>query len=938
MWVLASKTRSGRPTLDGRYPIAMFRCVTEQLAPTAPTVTADPGSSPAVRPVPMDEFRRGDTIGRYLILDTLGAGGMGVVYEAFDPMLVRNVAVKLLLPERGRGTTGRSRLLREARAMAKLNHRNVVTVHDVGEIDEHVYVAMERVDGPTLRRWLADTPRDTKAVVAVFVAAGRGLAAAHAVEIVHRDFKPDNVMIDLEHGVAGTPRAVVLDFGIAASVGRMDIDLEDSAPGVVPQTDGDNVRLTRTGALIGTPKYMAPEQLAGVGADARSDQFSFCVALWEALYGCVPYQATSVVELMHSVASGEPSVPPNAPRIPRWLRRTVARGLSADPADRWESMEALLDSLEHTPKRHRALWLGGVGVAGAGAMAATQLEPSRCQDASEQLGTAWDDAQRSKVHGAITAVDVPYAPQTAANVESALDNYAERWAAEHTASCRATHERGVQSAQVLDLRMACLHSARLGLQAATSTLAAADASTLSRAQHVVASLPALSRCSDVERLQVGVAPPSPADADAVEVVRSALSHARTSIAAHDATAAEAAIERAEAAVQSVAYEPAHADTLIERARVEQMQGRYAEADAAFQGARQLAAQTGQWDAVRRATIGRVEVLGYHLHQAEPAAALFDIARGLSANDSRHAAAASTEIGGAYAVNGDYAEAEVEFRSALRLTRESFGPEHPRTLSATTSVVSVLGISGRYAEALEMVRAQLPAAKAVFGPAHPKVATILNNLATAASASGHHDEAEAAARESVAILERLLPAGHPELETTRATLAMTLHTADKWAQALPVYRQTLAALTESLGAEHPHVIILRSNMATALSGLGQFDEAETEARGAIDLWLKAHPLDHPSSQDLHQALATVLTDAGKHEEAVLVWRKAWEITPTDMAAERGNTAFELADALWGLNDRSGARQWAERARKEYAEAGIDSREDRVEVENWLTEHG
>ncbi|HEY7375739.1 MAG TPA: serine/threonine-protein kinase, partial [Polyangia bacterium] len=242
----------------------------------------------------------GARIGRYLIIERVGAGAMGVVYGAYDPELDRKIAVKLLKGgDAGPEDAARARLLREAKAMARLAHPNVIAVYDVGIFDGQIFLAMEFLSAGTLRSWLADRPRGWREVLDVFVAAGRGLAAAHAAGLVHRDFKPDNVLLDKE----GRPR--VVDFGLARDAAGAPADDhggETHARAAAETTSGTHLgTLTRKGAIMGTPAYMAPEQITGEATDARTDQFSFCVTLWEALHGERPFFGESLMGLLHSV-------------------------------------------------------------------------------------------------------------------------------------------------------------------------------------------------------------------------------------------------------------------------------------------------------------------------------------------------------------------------------------------------------------------------------------------------------------------------------------------------------------------------------------------------------------------------------------------------------------------------------------------------------------
>jgi eukaryotic-like serine/threonine-protein kinase len=286
----------------------------------------------------------GTRVGRYVIVDTLGSGGMGVVYRARDPELGRHVALKLVRPNGSSAGTAevRARLVREAQAMAKLAHPNVISVFDVGTVDGDVFVAMELVDGPNLADWLAQTPRSVREIIDVFEQAGRGLEAAHAANLVHRDFKPVNVLVGRDG------RVRVLDFGLA----RLTHDeTRASLAATQPSPAPGLASLTHTGALLGTPLFMAPEQFAGGTTEERTDQFGFCVALYHALYNAYPFEGKTVPELMVNVMAGSPTIP-RAGKAPVWLQRLVLRGLSVRPDARFPNMTALLAELTRRRAEH----------------------------------------------------------------------------------------------------------------------------------------------------------------------------------------------------------------------------------------------------------------------------------------------------------------------------------------------------------------------------------------------------------------------------------------------------------------------------------------------------------------------------------------------------------------------------------------------------------
>src|SRR5688572_8114952 len=346
---------------------------------------------------------RGASIGRYVVLGLVGRGGMGEVYAAYDPELDRKVAVKLLRVKPGAGVSlaeGRQRTLREAQAIARLSHPNVVVVYDVGTFEEKVFIAMEFLDGNTAGYWAQVERRTWQEVLKVYVAAGRGLAAAHDKGLVHRDFKPENVMV----GRDGQVR--VMDFGLARQVSEKPaaekpvapvvgegtstmvtqrIAVNSSQSGVPQPVDGSTLvlngvgtglptnddmltsnsamfdhRLTRTGAMMGTPAYMAPEQFRGIATDARTDQFSFCIALYEALYGERPFAGNTLMALTTNVVNGRiREAPPNS-NVPAWIRKILLRGLRVSPDERYPGTSELLDALAKNPAvaRRRAAFVG----------------------------------------------------------------------------------------------------------------------------------------------------------------------------------------------------------------------------------------------------------------------------------------------------------------------------------------------------------------------------------------------------------------------------------------------------------------------------------------------------------------------------------------------------------------------------------------------------
>ncbi|MCX4243565.1 serine/threonine-protein kinase [Paraliomyxa miuraensis] len=281
-------------------------------------------------------------IGRYCILERIGAGGMGEVYAAYDEQLDRKVAVKVLHRERGTSETAQARLHREAQALARLSHPNVVAVYEAGMHEGEVFLAMEFVRGRTLRTWLRERPHTWGEILETFVAAGEGLWAMHELGLVHRDFKPDNALVD------GHERIRLIDFGLAQHSQRRAHD--DDPIELTPRPDESLAlprlaSLTRTGAMVGTPMYMAPEQFERKPASTASDQFGFCVALYEALYGISPFEGNTAATRGAAVLHGELVPPPSGTAVPSAVLAVVTRGLRRDPAERWPDMRQLLAAL-----------------------------------------------------------------------------------------------------------------------------------------------------------------------------------------------------------------------------------------------------------------------------------------------------------------------------------------------------------------------------------------------------------------------------------------------------------------------------------------------------------------------------------------------------------------------------------------------------------------
>jgi tetratricopeptide (TPR) repeat protein/tRNA A-37 threonylcarbamoyl transferase component Bud32 len=912
---------------------------------SAPTPSADAGSSTAPSEVddgldpamPFQEPARRQQLGRYVVLGKLGRGGMGTVLEAFDRTLDRRVALKVLHRDLDEEHT--TRLLREAQALAKLSHPHVVQVYEVGEANGQAFIAMELVQGRSLRKWIARDPRPGwRECVQVYVQAGEGLAAAHARGLVHRDFKPGNAVID-EEG-----RVRVLDFGLA----RRAEDAEATTTNAQASVDVSALEqsLTRPGALVGTPAYMAPEQLQGLEADARSDQFGYCVALYEALYGGRPFEGSSMAALQVSMISGRVRSVPKGTDVPASLRAVVLRGLAIDPAQRWPSMDALLVELRRAVSPRRRGWLGlgvAVGLVAMGIGIAQYAKVGfRCEGASAQLEGIWDDERRQAVRDAILGTELSYAPDTWERVAQGLDEYASAWADEHTEVCEATSVRQEQSPEVMDLRMECLRERRVVLREAVSVLAQADATRVKNAVELVTSLPGLARCDDVEALRAELPPPEdPEVAAQVEALRERLAQTRTLRKAGDYREALAVAEPLVEQAAVLGYAPLSTEALLERSNAWDLVGRYAEAEQDAEQAYLLAAEHGHARVAASAVTHLAWVVGRR--QARHEAGLqwgktaLALARGRQLEPTVEGRVLEV-VGNVLTEQGKQEQALDCFRRSLAIKEKALGPDHLDVAFSLNGVGKVLWSQGKLDEALVHARRVLAIREQALGPGHPSVANALGHVGAVLDAQGKLDEALAHARRALEIGEQALGPDHPYLANWLDNVGNALSQQGELAQALPHFERALAIREQALGPAHAEVAFSHDSIGHVLGLRGQLAEAQTHYERGLAIREQALGPRHPDvamslvgsawvalqKQDAEAARAPA-------ERAVSIL-EASEVPPYRLAEAR----FLLAQAL-GPDRSERAGELARQARDAYLALGDVRQVDLAKVEAWLAEH-
>jgi tetratricopeptide (TPR) repeat protein len=931
-------------------------------------------------------LRRGATVGRYVILYLVGAGSIGVVYAAYDPELDRKIALKLLHTSVGSSSLPeelRARLLREARAMARVSHPNVVAVYDAGTFGDLIFVAMEFVEGMTLKRWAREEPRSRREIVAVFAAAGRGLAAAHAAGLVHRDFKPDNVLIGRDG------RVCVGDFGLARPEAQL--AEEPRPPPREPSTDGQTledtltVQVTRTGALVGTPAYMAPEQLHGGKVDARADQFSFAVALYELLNGTRPFAGESLEQITQSMRQGPLRAVGRSLSAPPRVQRVLLRALQTDPAHRYSSMADLLSHLERNRAviwRRAALIVGALALGATALLYASQPEGAFCGGGEQRLTGIWDGPRKQAIRTAFLSTGKPYAPDVWSGVEHTLDAYAQRWVAMHSDACEATRRRGEQSERLLDLRMQCLGERLKRMQALSDLFARADDKVVTNAVQAAYALVDVSGCADARALTTGVPPPDPAIRGKVAELEARLAQAGARLDAGKYREGLRIARPIAEEARPLRYRPLEAEALWILGELLERTGDLKAAEKTLLEGVQAADAARRDEVGALARIALVQVVGNHWKRyaeghvwARFAAAAIER---LPPNP-RMRARLLGRLGALLADEGRYFEAVAQQERAVALLEESLGSEHPdiatlvngigatfsqlrrsdqalpyyeRALAIRTKVLGpthpavaaslnnvglALGEADKDAQALPYFRRALSIMEKAHGPKHPYVGLVRNNLTSILSSLGRYDEALAESRRALAVRESIFGPDHPDVAVTVHTLANLLFNQKRFDEALVQYRRARTIFERKLGPTHPDLAILLSNMATARIRKGQPEKALPLARRALYICEKMLGPKHRSAGQAltaigraHLALKAPDLAAEALQRALTAYSEAH--APDAKVAE---AEFLLARALWGAKrDQSRAIQLAEHAASLLPRA---ESEDRREIAAWLRQN-
>lgn len=844
-------------------------------------------------PAPGAELEPGMLVaGTFRVERKLGEGGMGVVYLVHDVELERPVALKLQSRESEHSTL---RMAREARAMARLSHPNVVPIHEVGEHRGQLFIAMEYIPGGTVRQWLRKSPRPWQEIIQLFVQAGHGLAAAHAIELVHRDFKPDNVLVG-EDG-----RARVADFGLArAIVPKLDGDSaeftatasadlgrsataanSESRPGPISSSvaasDLSN-KLTRTGARVGTVAYMAPEQWAGTELDARTDQFSFCVALFEALCGVRPFEGRNAGALLYNIQRGKVRDPMPGRRVPRRILKILRRGLAADPDARFPSMPALLRKLEQKPvsRRRVAVSLGALGVAAVvGAAINTEDETDPCEAGAADMRSLWTSEVEGELRSVAAASGKPHITDTVERALGPLSDYADDWIETYTTACASTHVRKEQTEATFELVAACLADRRQAYEGVVEELRSGEAAKLEASVGAATSLPRLAPCTNVEAL--GQLDPLPSDPQ----VRQSLLELRAEIQALPEDSSD------------MDYEDglALANSLLERAKAIGYRPTIGRARLGVVGVQERASRFVTDDLVREAFNDGLASGDYHL-AADAAKFSVDFYSPTDAPEAhRWGATGRTlldEIGAsksaylgllraegvAYGMATEFEKAEPIFREIIDV-RTADDPEDPRLANAYADLAVMLAQKGDLGSAVSLFEEAHARTIQAKGVRHPDSARALANVARIKLATGGRKEA------------------------------------------ITLFEEARARLAAAYGDEYPEVARLDNSLADLYAAIGEMDRAISVLEHAIEVMRTTSGHRLPARFEAEVLYSQLLAETGRRTEA------ADALAVTITALREHALPVELAVAL-----TEGASQALHRGEYQAAlDMGLES------IESW-----
>ncbi len=819
-------------------------------------------------------------ISRFVVLRPIAAGATSVVYKAYDPKLDRNVALKILRTEVSADDDQvRGFLLREAQAIARVRHPSVISVYDIGEFEKRIFIAMEYVPSVTLTQWLKNNKPPWPKTLALFKRAAEGLAAAHAAGLVHRDFKPDNVLVDHE----GHPK--VIDFGLARVRA-----MEPADPTERPLLDIQAASSSLSSGLVGTPAYMSPEQMLSKRVDARSDLYSFCVALFEALYGVRPFGGNTLEEVKENALQNRLEAP--RLRRPPWLRSALQKGLQSDPNDRPPSMEALLQTLDGSRRRRRNLIGASAAALGLGALVAGgfwRIQSTSCQGKGAQIREVWSPARARSIRTAFQGTSSAYAQEAFEMTQRALDRYASAWRRSRVALCEAP--RSDRRSPRHQTQQRCLQTRLQELDALAKLLGEANVSLVLRSPDAALSLSSVSSCfSDAERSEQRALPK-----EQVRLLQPLLAQARASLSAGRYSSAQKTAEALASKTEALGASWLHSEALWLVGVAQAEQTHFKEAHRTLQEVAWLAHSISNEHTAQRALARLIRLSGYRLEDAEEAELWWRWSQALLERD-RPSPSAQAALWGSRAIvqrkKGDYKNAVRSFEQALSVLE---GEDTARaSLQAAQTMVELGHTQLRQGEpraAMEVLKTAVLVRRDLLGAQHPSVAIARRYWGMALRRAGHPERGFKEMKAAEDIQRQVLGEKHLEFAYTLNIIGNAHYALGRYAQAHRYYLEASQIGEAALGADHFEVQMAKSNLALSLLRLKRYDEAEPLLRSALS-FATTKLGDHPYIGFILTVLGDLSYGQKKYPEALAYYRRSLPLQEKAFGATHPDLVLSL----------------------------------------------
>ncbi len=855
------------------------------------------------------------SLGRFEFVGVLGQGGMGVVYEVYDPSLARRLALK-----RPRGDASRPRFHREAKALARLSHPNVVQVHDVIEGAEPAIV-MELLDGETLAEWLNSKPRTWREILEGFLQAGEGLAAIHRVGLVHRDFKPSNVMVTREG------RVVVMDLGLVH---------EGASPG--SSSGGIAVEPSETGSgpIAGTRAYMAPEQLAGGRADPAGDQYSFCISLRAAL-------CAELSPVREATTKG----PSNA--VPRWILDVLRRGTAARPSERWPSMGVVLEELRDDPSQRRRRKFIAVALLGASSLSAlaysgyAEFEDRRaraaCRDQSRTLAAHWTPESRARLSAAFSSTGSPMAPIVWPSVESLAGAYIERWTEVRQAACLDASLGASGDEPLSEREVDCLELGATGFLALFEAWEEADAAFLPRAAQALAGLEDPARCREQTAFEWKT--PSRVRArQGVLELRKEIASLRTRMKLGAEVGLQARAEDLVVRARDLDWGPILVEAELNLARVLRDVGEYESAYAAGKRAYTAAVASGHdSEALYAAKV--VADLAQARADLDAALQWRDVANAmldrLGLRGTIHEAEVASTSGTIERKQGRLESSLREHLRALEVHAAHLGDDHYLVTVDRLNAANALAALERHAEARAYLETVAEHRSRMFGAQHPSLYFVHTNLATVLAELGQPESSAQSFARALELGEASFGPHHPRLLPLLSNMAASSYADDEFGRARELYARMEALARRVHGDEHPTVGVAWVGLGNVALATGRAGEAAESFRAGIEPLEAGWGPSHPSVATARKGLARAYLASGDALAARTELERALEIASASQGAQAltAGIRHRLARALWQLGEAGAAVSMGRRALEYFqSEAAVGLEDERDELAAWL----